>query len=105
LAEYPQERNCELVYMGIVPEARGFAHGVEIVRFAQWITGKLHQRENDFKQKSAQNAKHTAMRMVLAVDAANSPAIATYASAGFQTWDRRGVFLREIAEKNNSLRY
>jgi RimJ/RimL family protein N-acetyltransferase len=30
----------------------------------------------------------------LAVDAANEPAIAAYAAAGFQAWDRRRVYLR-----------
>ena len=33
---------------------------------------------------------------MLAVDAANSPAIAVYAAAGFEVWDRRSVFLRKL---------
>jgi ribosomal protein S18 acetylase RimI-like enzyme len=90
LADHSQESNCELVYMGIVPAARGHGWGVQIVRHAQWLAG---QSKND-----GQNAGQPAERLVLAVDAANSPAIAMYASAGFKSWDRRSVFLREIAE-------
>ena len=36
-------------------------------------------------------------RLVLAVDAANEPALRTYAAAGFQAWDRRSVFIRVMA--------
>jgi RimJ/RimL family protein N-acetyltransferase len=77
LTEYPAEKNRELIYFGVVPAARGAGLGLEIVRHAQWLT------------------RHsTAERLVLAVDAANSPAIAVYAAAGFEAWDRRSVFLR-----------
>ena len=96
MADHLLERNCELVYMGIVPEARGLARGVEIVRFAQWHAGQSKIAEGNAEQ----NVKLAADRLVLAVDVANSPAIRMYAAAGFQTWDRRSVFLREIAEKN-----
>ena len=78
LTEHPAEKNWELIYFGVVPEARGSGQGLEIVRQAQWLTG----------QSSAE-------RLVLAVDAANSPAIAVYAAAGFEAWDRRSVFLRK----------
>ena len=33
-------------------------------------------------------------RVVLAVDAANEPAVKAYAAAGFATWVRRGVLLK-----------
>jgi mycothiol synthase len=78
LTEHPAEKNWELIYFGVVPEARGTGLGLKIVRQAQWLTG----------QSSAE-------RLVLAVDAANSPAIAVYAAAGFEAWDRRSVFLRK----------
>jgi mycothiol synthase len=78
LTEHPAEKNWELIYFGIVHEARGSGLGLKIVRQAQWLTG----------QSSAE-------RLVLAVDAANSPAIAVYAAAGFEAWDRRRVFLRK----------
>lgn len=67
----------ELIYMGLIPEMRGRGLGVEIARHAQWLASQA-----------------AAERLVLAVDAANAPAIAVYSAAGFQTWDRRSVFLR-----------
>ena len=77
LTEHPAQNHWELVYMGLVPEARGRGLGLEIVRHAQWLCGKS-----------------AAERLVLAVDAANVPAISAYAAAGFETWDRRSVYLR-----------
>jgi mycothiol synthase len=76
LTMHSQQRNCELVYMGIVPAARGKGYGLEVIRRAQWLCG-LGDAE----------------RLVLAVDAMNAPAIRAYAAAGFETWDRRSVFL------------
>jgi ribosomal protein S18 acetylase RimI-like enzyme len=35
-------------------------------------------------------------QLVLAVDAANAPAIAIYRKAGFTAWDRRNIFLRRF---------
>ncbi len=77
LTDHSAQNHWELVYMGIVPEARGRGFGLEIVRHAQWLCGNSR-----------------AERLVLAVDAANTPAISAYAAAGFETWDRRSVFLR-----------
>jgi ribosomal protein S18 acetylase RimI-like enzyme len=79
LTEHPAEKNWELIYFGVVPLARGARLGIEIVRHAQWL----------MRQSRAE-------RLVLAVDAANSPAIAVYAAAGFEAWDRRSVFLRKL---------
>jgi mycothiol synthase len=98
MASHAQEENCELIYMGIAPEARGNGFGLEIVRYAQWLAGKCEGGEK-IAGEIATESENTAARMILAVDAANSPAIATYAAAGFQTWDRRSAFLRKIAEK------
>jgi ribosomal protein S18 acetylase RimI-like enzyme len=76
LAEHAQE-TWELVYMGLIPEARGRGWGLEMVRYAQWLArGGIAQR------------------MVLAVDVKNGPAIDMYAAAGFETWDRRSAWLR-----------
>jgi ribosomal protein S18 acetylase RimI-like enzyme len=69
----------ELTYLGVVPEARGRGFGLAMARQAQWI---------------ARNAG--VGRMVLAVDAANAPAIAVYAAAGFVGWDHRSVYLRVL---------
>jgi mycothiol synthase len=99
LANHAPEQNCELVYMGIVPEARGNAWGVRIVRYAQWLAGQIEVGERKGGGNLREKLESPIERMVLAVDTANSPAIATYAAAGFETWDRRSVFLREIAEK------
>jgi ribosomal protein S18 acetylase RimI-like enzyme len=77
LAEEPAAGHFELVYMGVVPEARGHGWGGRIARHALWL---------------AQRAG--AERVVLAVDAANGPALAMYDKAGFIVWDRRAAFVR-----------
>jgi ribosomal protein S18 acetylase RimI-like enzyme len=81
LTAYPEHGTCELTYMGVVPAARGHAWGVDIARHAQWLTRQAGQP-----------------RLVLAVDAANGPALAAYAAIGFKAWDRRSVFLRGDGE-------
>ncbi|MEX0678428.1 MAG: GNAT family N-acetyltransferase [Pirellulales bacterium] len=70
-------KSWELTYMGVVPEMRRRGFALSIARHAQWL---------------ARNAG--CGRLVLAVDAANAPAIGVYAAAGFIAWDRRSVFLR-----------
>jgi mycothiol synthase len=79
LADYPEHENCELVYMGILPNTRGNGWGVAIARHAQWIARQLDRP-----------------RLVLAVDEANLPARNLYASIGFHGWDRRTVYLRVL---------
>jgi mycothiol synthase len=79
LADYPAGNQWELVYMGLVPEARGKGWGIGIVRHGQWLA------------RCAGRA-----RLVLAVDAANRPAIDSYAAAGFLAWDRRSVLMRVL---------
>ena len=80
LAAHPDVPQWELVYLGLVPEARGRGWGIEITRHAQWLARLADQP-----------------RLVLAVDALNAPAIAMYAAAGFVAWDRRSVYLRALA--------
>lgn len=77
LADHPKHENWELVYMGVAASQRGLGWGVEIARHAQWLTRQAGRS-----------------RLVLAVDAANQPAIEMYSAAGFQAWDRRAVYLR-----------
>ncbi len=77
LADHPQNRQWELMYVGLVPEARGRGWGRQITRYAQWL---------------ARGAR--AERIVVAVDAANGPAVAMYRSSGFELWDRRAVYVR-----------
>ncbi|MBN2581232.1 MAG: GNAT family N-acetyltransferase [Pirellulales bacterium] len=81
LADHPAYGNMELVYMGVVPSARGRGRGLHIARFAQW---------------QARQADRT--RLVLAVDEANQPALQVYAAAGFQPWDRRRVYFRILQQ-------
>ena len=77
LADHPQAGHWELMYMGLVPEARGHGWGRQITRYAQWL------------------ARRAAVeRIVLAVDAANEPALQMYRSSGFEIWDRRTVYVR-----------
>lgn len=77
LADHPAAGNWELVYMGVAPEARGRRLGDQIVDFARHTA-----------------ASHGAQRLVLAVDAANAPAVAMYRRTGFSEWDRRTVYAR-----------
>jgi len=79
LADHPEQRIRELVYMGIVPEARGAGLGLTLARQAQWLA----------KRAGAE-------RLVLAVDAANTPALRMYSAAGFVAWDRRSVFTKVL---------
>jgi ribosomal protein S18 acetylase RimI-like enzyme len=76
LADHPSARHWELVYMGLVPKARGRGWGRQITQHAQ----SLAQLAN-------------IERIVLAVDAANSPALEMYRAMGFEKWDRRHVFV------------
>ncbi len=80
LADHPDANAWELVYMGVVPDARGRGLGVAIVRHAQWLTAQAGRE-----------------RLTAAVDADNGPAIEAYAAAGFTGWNRRTVFLRSFA--------
>lgn len=77
LAAHPGFGNWELVYMGVIPEARGKKCGAEIIRFALDVA-----------------ARHGAERLVLAVDEGNAPALRAYERAGFVVWDRRLVYAR-----------
>jgi mycothiol synthase len=85
LADHPRESNVELAYMGLIPEARGFGWGRQICR----------------KAKSSTRESGRA-RLVVAVDAANWPAIEMYASTGFRVWDRRTVYVRQIAQPDRA---
>lgn len=79
LADHPQQGQWELVYMGLVPAARGRGWGAQITRQAQWLT---RQAGRD--------------GLLLAVDAANAPALRAYTLAGFRTWDRRFAMLKHV---------
>ncbi len=77
LNDHPHQQQWELVYMGIVPEARGNGWGSQATRFAQRLATDAGRQ-----------------RLILAVDAANDPAISAYTRAGFFELLRRSVFLK-----------
>ena len=77
LADHPEHGQFEIIYMGIVPEARGREVGQRICQWAEWLTREAGREW-----------------LVAAVDAANRPAVAMYAAAGFSIVERRSVFLR-----------
>jgi mycothiol synthase len=84
VANHPKVRQGELIYMGLVPEARGRGWGSVLARHALWMA------------RSA-----TVERMILAVDVANRPALTIYRECGFLSWDRRSIFVR-IGEKTSA---
>jgi ribosomal protein S18 acetylase RimI-like enzyme len=77
LAEHASANHWELLYMGLIPAARGRGLGCAVVRYAQALARAAG-----------------AERIVLAVDAENFPAIKMYNETGFVAWDRRTVFVR-----------
>jgi ribosomal protein S18 acetylase RimI-like enzyme len=83
LADHRPSKQWELMYMGLVPEARGRGWGRQIARYAQWL---------------ARGAR--VERVLVAVDAANKPAADAYRSSGFELWERRVVYVRIRAEQH-----
>jgi ribosomal protein S18 acetylase RimI-like enzyme len=77
LADHPRHSTRELIYMGLAPTARRRGFGTAVIRHALCLTAEAKRQ-----------------RLVLAVDAANEPALRMYAAAGFQAWDRKSVFIR-----------
>ncbi len=82
LADHPEHKQWELVYVGLVAAVRGRGLGIEAVRRAQFLAGRAG-----------------AKCLLLGVDADNQPAIAIYGQAGFAAWDRRSVLVRVMAGK------
>jgi mycothiol synthase len=76
LTDHARDRQWELIYLGVVPEARGRGLGLALTRHAQRLAGQAGRQ-----------------RLMLAVDAANQPAIDAYRAAGFIVWGHRSVFL------------
>jgi ribosomal protein S18 acetylase RimI-like enzyme len=77
---HPEVNHAELVYLGLAPHVRGRGWGLALVRQALWVARQL-----------------AVERLVLAVDAANWPAIGVYRQAGFEPFDRRTVWYRAIS--------
>jgi ribosomal protein S18 acetylase RimI-like enzyme len=77
---HPDVQHAEIVYLGLIPEVRGRRWGQQLIEFARWLA---RQANCD--------------RVVLAVDAANHPAIRLYKAAGFFEFDRRAVWIRPLS--------
>lgn len=75
--QHPEVQHAEIIYLAVVPEVRGRGWGLELAQYALWIARQTHSQ-----------------RAVLAVDAANEPAVRLYSVAGFEVFDRREVWLR-----------
>lgn len=79
LTEFTASRQWELVYMGVVPAARGQGLGREIARRAQRVA-----------------AQEDGTALVLAVDAENAPALNAYLSLGGAVFDRKEAWLKVL---------
>jgi len=77
--DHPQDDQCELVYMGIVPEFRGRRWGSAFTEQAQALTVAAGRA-----------------RLLLAVDAYNTPALSAYVGAKFEIFDRRQVYIKRL---------
>lgn len=84
LSDFPRQDQWELNYMGLVSEARGRGWGRDLVQQSLW---------------QARNAGRGAV--VLGVDRANHPAVAMYQACGFDQWDCRAVWLRELSDRSD----
>ena len=80
----PRFRNLGAYLHGVDPFRPGQGLGVEISRYAQWLTHRAGRS-----------------RLVVAVDMANTPAICMYRAAGFEVWDRRTVLQRVFGAKGD----
>ncbi len=78
---HPDVGHAEIVYVAVVPEVRGRGWGLTLTKHAQWLARETNSQ-----------------RLVLAVDAANEPAIRLYSQTGFVVFDRREVHVQSLAE-------
>ena len=79
LARHSPHRTMELIYVGVTPAFRQQGIGAKLTQQAQWLT-----------------RKDECERLVLAVDAANEPAIAMYSAAGFWAWEERAIWVKDL---------
>lgn len=79
LADHRPASHAELVYMGLVPKARGRGWGVHLALQAQQIA-------------VTSGAEH----LILSVDAANMPALRHYQAAGFHFWEQRTILVKSL---------
>lgn len=79
LAPYPESQQWELVYLGILPRYRGQSFGRQVL--------------SEVRYRAAQAGIES---VVLAVDAANIPALRMYDEVGFVEWTRRAAYIKSI---------
>jgi mycothiol synthase len=72
-------RQWELIYMGLVPASRGRGAGCAVTAYAQYLVRELG-----------------GTNLLLAVDAANTPAVVAYRRTGFTPWRRSSIFLKVL---------
>ncbi|MCL2624143.1 MAG: GNAT family N-acetyltransferase [Planctomycetaceae bacterium] len=77
LTQMDHSNHLELTYLGLAEEFRGRGFSREIVQFSQYIAGR--------KKKS---------HLLVAVDAANIPALNTYLHCHFQLHDQKEIYVR-----------
>jgi len=81
----PPGEKIELVYLGLIPEARGRGLGSRLLRHG---LRQIHQR--------------TESTVSLAVDEQNTPAIQLYKQQGFRRVMRRMAMIRSLADARKS---
>ena len=86
MADDPIAEQAELVYMGIVPEARGHGWGRALVAFAQRAAWQRRRA-----------------RLLLAVAAENRPAVEVYAAMEFVVWLERVVYVDRAGAASRAL--
>lgn len=79
LADHGAANHAELVYMGVIPEARGRGWGVFLAQEARRLA-------------AAAGAEH----LILSVDAENRPALRHYQAAGFRFWEQRTIWIKSL---------
>ncbi len=79
LARHAPHHTMELIYVGVTPAFRKQGVGRKLTQQAQWLA-----------------AQDQCERLVLAVDAANEPAIAMYSAAGFWAWEERAIWVKRL---------
>jgi mycothiol synthase len=80
LARHSPHQTMELIYVGVTPAFRQQGLGRKLTQQAQWLA-----------------AHDKCERLVLAVDAANGPAVAMYSAAGFWAWEERAIWVKRLA--------
>ena len=85
LADHRAYDQMELVYVGVVPEFRGQGLGQIAAQRSRSIAGQLGRK-----------------RVVLAVDARNTPALTMYDRAGFVRSETRRLYLYEVRSASTS---